>query len=66
MDSGPEIPKHLYALKHTGATDKILAGIDLDSLQSLYGHSSKLMTMKYVNTIKQIHFDKINELSPDF
>jgi site-specific recombinase XerD len=53
-------------LKHTGATDKILAGIELDALQSMYGHSSKFMTMKYVNGIKDIHNDKIRKLSPNF
>jgi integrase len=60
------IDKFQYALKHTGATDKILAGIDLDALKSLYGHSSKFMTMKYVSGIKNIHNDKIRKLSPDF
>jgi integrase len=60
------INKHQYALKHTGANDKILAGIDLDVLQSLYGHESKLMTLKYVTEVKQIHANVIKEKSPSF
>jgi integrase len=60
------IEKHQYALKHTGANDKILAGIDLDVLQSLYGHHSKIMTIKYVTEIKQIHANVIKEKSPSF
>lgn len=38
---GLKIHKYLYAAKHTGGDDKILAGVDLDALKELYGHSSK-------------------------
>lgn len=51
-DEGIGIKKHQYALKHTGADAKILAGIDLDALRELYGHSSKFMTEKYARKVK--------------
>lgn len=60
------IKKYLYAGKHTGADDKILAGIDLEALKEMYGHTSKYMTMEYVTKLKEIHRKQIIELSPDF
>jgi integrase len=61
-----KIKKHLYAAKHTGADAKILAGIDLDTLKELYGHSSKFMTEKYVSVLLEVHKKKIIEHSPEF
>lgn len=60
------IDKYQYALKHSGADDKILAGIDIDALRELYGHSSKFMTEKYAQKVKEVYKKKIMELSPDF
>jgi integrase len=63
---GLGINKYLYAGKHTGADDKILAGIELDALKELYGHSSKYMTEKYAKKVKQVYREKIIEQSPAF
>jgi integrase len=63
---GLGIEKYQYALKHTGADDKILAGINIDSLRELYGHSSKFMTEKYARKIKEVYRKEIIELSPKF
>jgi len=63
---GAGVHKYLYAAKHTGGDDKILAGVDLDALRDLYGHSSKQMTEKYVSRLKEVHKRKIIEKSPDF
>jgi integrase len=60
------INKYMYAMKHTGANEKILAGIDLDALRELYGHSSKLMTEKYAKVIKEVYRKQIMEKSPEF
>lgn len=60
------IKKHQYAMKHTGANEKILAGIDLDALRELYGHSSKLMTEKYARVVKEVYRKQIMEKSPEF
>jgi integrase len=58
------IDMNMYALKHLGADRKILAGLDLDSLRELYGHSSKLMTAEYAKVVKEVHRNNIMENSP--
>lgn len=63
---GLGINKHLYALKHTGADDKILAGIDLDALRDLYGHRSKYMTETYAKKVKEVYSTQIRAKSPAF
>jgi integrase len=60
------IKMNLYALKHYGADKKILAGMNMDSLRELYGHSSKLMTEKYAKIIKEVYRKDIMDNSPDF
>lgn len=61
-----KIQKHMYAMKHTGADDKILAGISLDALREMYGHTSKYMTEKYARKIKEVYKDEILKSSPAF
>lgn len=61
-----KINKYQYAMKHTGADDKILAGVTLDALKELYGHSSKLMTEKYARKVKEVYRKEITEKSPSF
>jgi len=61
-----EIKKYMYALKHTGGDDKILAGISIDALKEMYGHHSKFMTEKYAKKIKGVYRDQIIANSPDF
>lgn len=60
------IKVNLYSEKHRGANKKILAGMDLDSLRELYGHTSKLMTEKYAKVVKEVYRKQIMENSPDF
>lgn len=60
------IEMNMYAMKHLGANRKILAGLDLDSLRELYGHTSKLMTEKYAKVVKEVYRKQILENSPDF
>lgn len=61
-----EIPKYQYGMKYSGGDDKILAGCDLDALRSMYGHTSKRMTEKYLKKIKQIYKKEIITKSPAF
>ncbi len=63
---GLGINMNMYAMKHLGANKKILAGLDIDSLRELYGHSSKLMTEKYATVVKELHRKEILDKSPDF
>ena len=60
------IDVNLYAMKHTGANAKILAGIDLEALRDLYGHQSELMTKRYATVIKEVNRNMIINQSPDF
>lgn len=64
VKKGLGIQMHMYAMKHLGADRKIIAGLDLDSLRELYGHTSKLMTEKYAKVVKEVHRKNILENSP--
>jgi integrase len=57
---------NMYSNKHAGANAKILAGMSMDSLRELFGHTSKLTTQIYATKIKEIHRNEILEKSPDF
>lgn len=60
------VDKYMYALKHTGGDDKIMAGVDLDALRDLYGHTNKRMTERYVKRLKDIYKNEIINKSPSF
>lgn len=64
VKKGLGINMNLYAMKHLGADRKILAGLEIDSLRELYGHTSHLMTEKYARAIKEVHRKNILENSP--
>lgn len=66
IKDGLGINVNLYSEKHKGANDKILAGIDLDALRELYGHKSKMMTMRYAKGIKDVYRKEIMDKSPEF
>lgn len=56
----------MYSMKHLGANKKILAGVELDALRELYGHTSKMMTLRYAKVVKEVNRKQILERSPDF
>lgn len=56
----------MYSLKHKGADDKILAGVNLDALRNLYGHRSQQMTEVYARAIKGKYKDEIIDKAPVF
>lgn len=66
VKDGLGIDVNLYSNKHAGANAKILAGIDLDSLRELYGHTSKMMTVKYAKVVKDVYRKEIMDKSPEF
>ncbi len=57
---------NMYSNKHAGANAKIMAGMDLDTLRELYGHTSKLMTLRYAKVVKEVYRKQIIEQSPEF
>src|SRR5690606_7543645 len=66
VKDGLNIDVNMYSNKHAGANAKILAGMDLDTLRELYGHTSKMMTLRYAKSVKEVYRKQIIELSPDF
>jgi len=65
-ETGLGIDVNMYSMKHLGANKKIIAGIELDTLRELYGHTSKMMTMRYAKVVKEVYRKQILENSPDF
>lgn len=61
-----KVDVNLYSYKHFGANQKIIAGMELDVLRELYGHTSKLMTMRYAKVVKEVYRKEIMERSPKF
>lgn len=66
VKDGLSINVNMYSNKHAGADAKIMAGIDLDALRSLYGHSTKRMTEIYAKEIKNIYKNEIINKSPEY
>lgn len=56
----------MYALKHSGADAKILAGTPLQALQTMYGHKSSLMTEIYAKEIINQYRQQIIDKAPVF
>jgi len=56
----------LYSIKKHGANEKILAGLSVDALRELFGHSSEVTTQIYITNLKEINRKEILEKSPDF
>ena len=52
--------------KHSGTDTKILAGVGLESLQELYGHTSKVTTAIYAKKVKEVYRQEIIDKSPEF
>lgn len=66
VKKGLGINVSMYSNKHKGADDKIKAGIALDTLRNLYGHSSERMTEIYAKEVKNIYKNEIINKSPDY
>lgn len=66
VKDGLNIQVNMYSNKHAGANAKILAGMDLDALRELYGHTSKLMTLRYAKVIKEVYRKQIMDNSPEY
>lgn len=60
------IKKYQYAAKHTGCDDKLLAGIPLEAIKDMFGHTDEFMTKRYQTVLKKLRRQEINEKSPAF
>jgi integrase len=55
----------LYSIKKHGANEKILAGLSVDALRELFGHTSEVTTQIYITNLKEINRKEILQKSPD-
>lgn len=65
-DGGLGIKKTMYGLKHTGANDKLKAGIPLDHIKEMFGHTTPEMTENYTTEKTEIMFNQIRGKIPGF
>lgn len=66
VKKGLGIEVNQYSEKHRGADAKILAGMPMDALRELYGHTSKLTTEIYAKAVREVYRKQIMENSPDY
>jgi len=56
----------MYGLKYKSGDDRLLAGIKLDTIQDIYGHSERQMTKGYLSKLQGVQMDEILRLAPKF
>lgn len=56
----------LYAIKKHGANEKILAGLSVNALRELFGHTSEVTTQIYITNLQEINRKEILEKGTDF
>ncbi|WP_018675656.1 tyrosine-type recombinase/integrase [Riemerella columbina] len=67
IKDGLGIDKNMYSLKHRGADDKILAGMPLETVQAIFGHSTQKMTERYARIVKLKRFEDAKKIQlPNF
>lgn len=62
---GLKVKKKLYSMKHKGGSDKLKAGIDIDTISNIFGHSKVKITELYADHIKNIRFEKAKNVDLD-
>lgn len=63
---GLGINKTLYSIKKYGGNKKSAAGISLDAIQGVFGHSEKETTLIYLTQQDEINRKEVFEKSPEF
>lgn len=61
-----KIPMSMYAMKKAGANALILAGVSVNAIKDLFGHSSEVTTQIYITNLKEINRKEILEKGTDF
>lgn len=51
-----------YSLKHSGANEKLKAGMDLKTISEMFGHSDEKITEIYANYINKMRFDEAQKI----
>lgn len=60
------IDMNLYAMKKAGANALILAGVSINAIKDLFGHTSEVTTQIYITKLKEINRKEILEKGTDF
>ena len=60
------IDKKMYSLKHKAANDMMFDGVDLETIQTIFGHSKIKTTEIYANQINKIRFEKARKAERKF
>lgn len=63
---GLKIDKTMYSIKKYGGNKKSAAGISLDAIQGVFGHSEKETTLIYLTNQDEINRKEVMDNSPDF
>ena len=61
-----DIDRTMYSIKKYGGNKKSSAGISLDAIQGVFGHSEKETTLIYLTNQDEINRREVIEKSPDF
>lgn len=61
---GPEW--HLHRFRHTAATERLRAGADIDLISKWLGHSNRLMTLGYLDIVKNDIADALEQTEDRF
>ncbi len=54
----------MYSMKKYGANKKLEAGISIDAIQNVHGHSTKEMTHIYLTNLNEVSRKEISEKTP--
>jgi len=60
------IDANLYSMKKAGANALILAGVSINAIKDLFGHTSEVTTQIYITNLKEINRKEILEKGTDF
>jgi len=63
---GLGINKTMYSIKHLGGDKKIQAGMELDTIREVFGHSKKRMTAQYISNLNEVYKKDFLDNSPEF
>jgi integrase len=66
VKKGLGIQMSLYSMKKAGANALILAGVSINAIKDLFGHTSEVTTQIYITNLKEINRKEILEKGTDF
>jgi integrase len=66
VKKGLNIDKTMYSIKKYGGNKKSAAGISLDAIQGVFGHSEKETTLIYLTNQNEINREEVLSKSPKF